>query len=95
MKEILYQGTEINAYVHARGGVLFELDSLEDPENLANAFGRYEELDLTVPWVPEGDVSWTGSRKPRGSSRNSTPGRRGGSGYFRRIVLHRKGTETV
>lgn len=52
VKEILYQGTEVNAYVHARGGVLFELDSLKTSRNLANVFGRYEELDFDGPLGP-------------------------------------------
>lgn len=45
VKEILFQGTEINAYLHARGGVLFELDSLKTSRNLANVFGPFEEAD--------------------------------------------------
>jgi 4-alpha-glucanotransferase len=47
VKEILYQGTDINVYVHARGAVLFELDSLRTSRNLANVFRRYEELNTT------------------------------------------------
>ncbi len=52
VKEILFQGTDINAYLHARGGVLFELDSLKTSRNLANAFGRYEELGFDGPLGP-------------------------------------------
>ena len=35
-KEILYQGGDYNAYVHLRGGLLFELDSLKTRRNYAN-----------------------------------------------------------
>ena len=52
VKEILYQGTDINAYVHARGAVLFELDSLKTSRNLANVFSRYEEMDTSGPLGP-------------------------------------------
>jgi alpha-amylase len=47
VKEIIYQGTEINAYVHARGAVVFELDSLKTSRNLTNVFQRYEEMNTT------------------------------------------------
>jgi 4-alpha-glucanotransferase len=36
--EYLYRGTEINAYVHARGAALFELDWLETPLNYVDTF---------------------------------------------------------
>ena len=49
VKEILYQGTEINAYLHARGGVLFELDSLKTSRNLANVFGYVEGRNSSAP----------------------------------------------
>ncbi|HRZ87994.1 MAG TPA: DUF1926 domain-containing protein [Spirochaetia bacterium] len=52
VKEILFQGTDINAYLHARGGVLFELDSLKTSRNLSNTFGRYEELEYSGPLGP-------------------------------------------
>jgi len=52
VKEILYQGTDINAYVHARGAVLFELDSLKTSRNLSNVFGRYEEMNTSGPLGP-------------------------------------------
>lgn len=52
VKEILFQGTDINAYLHARGGVLFELDSLKKSRNLANVFGRYQEPDFNGPPGP-------------------------------------------
>lgn len=49
-KEILYQGSDFNAYVHVRGGHLFELDSLKTLTNYANAFSEKETLDGT--WHP-------------------------------------------
>jgi alpha-amylase len=49
-REILYQGSDFNAYVHLRGGSLFELDSLKTLTNYANAFsGAVEE---TGGWRP-------------------------------------------
>ncbi len=52
VKEIIYQGTDINAYIHARGAVLFELDSLKTSRNLANVLGRYEEMNVSGPLGP-------------------------------------------
>jgi len=72
VKEILYQGTEINAYVHARGGVLFELDSLKTSRNLANAFGRYEELDFDGPLGPRRRCFLDRFQKAPADSRNLT-----------------------
>ncbi len=43
LTEYLYQGQEINAYVHLRGGMLFELDYLRSPWNYADTFARYPE----------------------------------------------------
>ncbi len=37
-EEFLYQGYEMNAYIHSLGGVLFELDSLNKPWNYLNTF---------------------------------------------------------
>lgn len=37
-KEILFQGSDFNAYVHLRGGTLFELDSLKTLTNYVNVF---------------------------------------------------------
>ena len=45
VKEILFQGTDVNAYLHARGAVLFELDSIKTSRNLANTFNGCEEDD--------------------------------------------------
>jgi len=36
-KEILYQGLDLNAYVHLRGGTLLEFDSLRSRRNYVNA----------------------------------------------------------
>jgi hypothetical protein len=44
LTEYLYQGQEINAYVHLRGGMLFELDYLRSPWNYADTLARYPEL---------------------------------------------------
>lgn len=38
-KETLFQGQYYNAYVHARGGVLFELDHFKTGRNLASGYG--------------------------------------------------------
>ncbi|HOX18206.1 MAG TPA: hypothetical protein PKW82_07100, partial [Spirochaetales bacterium] len=38
-KETLFQGQYYNAYVHARGGVLFELDHFKSGRNLASGYG--------------------------------------------------------
>jgi len=43
LDEYLYQGSDLNAYVHSRGGVLFELDYLKQPWNYLDTFGRYPE----------------------------------------------------
>jgi 4-alpha-glucanotransferase len=50
LTEYLYQGQEINAYVHLRGGMLFELDYLRSPWNYADTFARYPEF-----YTPNGD----------------------------------------
>ena len=42
-EEFLYQGNDLNAYVHARGGSLFELDYLVNPWNYQDSFSRYPE----------------------------------------------------
>lgn len=44
LPEYLYQGHDINAYVHTVGGILFELDYLPVPWNYLDTFGRYREL---------------------------------------------------
>lgn len=41
--EYLYQGQYINAYVHKRGGVLFELDYLVTSWNYLDTMSRYKE----------------------------------------------------
>jgi alpha-amylase len=43
-KEYLYQGHEINAYVHVRGGVLFELDYLPTSWNYLDTLSRHREI---------------------------------------------------
>jgi 4-alpha-glucanotransferase len=42
-KEYLYQGNELNAYIHERGGVLFELDFLPKSWNYLDSMSRYLE----------------------------------------------------
>ena len=42
-KEYLYQGNEINAYVHTSGGVLFELDYLAKSWNYLDTLSRHQE----------------------------------------------------
>jgi alpha-amylase len=42
-KEYLYQGNEINAYIHQKGGILFELDYLPKCWNYLDTMSRYEE----------------------------------------------------
>ncbi len=42
-KEYLYQGHEINAYIHLRGGMLFELDYLPSSWNYLDTMSRYRE----------------------------------------------------
>lgn len=37
-KEYIYQGTELNAYIHAKGAVLSELDALKARRNLCDIF---------------------------------------------------------
>ncbi len=44
LPEYLYQGHDINAYVHSVGGLLFELDYLPAPWNYVDTFGRYPEV---------------------------------------------------
>lgn len=43
LKELLYQGSHINAYIHLTGGILFELDYLSAPWNYLDTMGRYRE----------------------------------------------------
>jgi len=43
LSEYLYQGQEINAYVHLEGGTLFELDYLPVPWNYLDTLSRHEE----------------------------------------------------
>jgi len=42
--EILYQANELNAYIHLRGGVLFELDNNQYPWNYADTCSRHPEM---------------------------------------------------
>lgn len=42
--EIMYQGTEINAYVHTTGGMLFEFDYMLQPFNYLDTMARYPEV---------------------------------------------------
>lgn len=42
--EYLYQGQNINAYVHKKGGVLFELDYLVTSWNYLDTMSRYREV---------------------------------------------------
>ncbi len=43
MDEYIYQGQYINAYVHNRGGVIFELDYLVNSWNYLDTMSRYKE----------------------------------------------------
>lgn len=42
-KEYLYQGNELNAYIHEKGGRLFELDYLPKSWNYLDSMSRYRE----------------------------------------------------
>lgn len=42
--ELLYQGNELNAYIHCKGGMLFELDYLANPWNYADTCSRHPEM---------------------------------------------------
>lgn len=42
-KEYLYQGNELNAYIHEKGGILFELDYLPKSWNYLDSMSRYQE----------------------------------------------------
>ncbi len=44
LSEYLYQGHDINVYVHTLGGVVFELDYLPTPWNYLDTLGRHPEL---------------------------------------------------
>jgi hypothetical protein len=43
LNEYLYQGHKLNAYVHSKGGILFELDYLPRCWNYLDSFSRYIE----------------------------------------------------
>ncbi|MFP4564117.1 MAG: alpha-amylase/4-alpha-glucanotransferase domain-containing protein [Spirochaetia bacterium] len=43
LKEYLYQGNDLNAYVHLRGGILFELDYLSKSWNYLDTISRQRE----------------------------------------------------
>ncbi len=45
--EYLYQGSELNGYIHKRGGVLFELDFLPAAWNYLDTFARRDESGQT------------------------------------------------
>ncbi len=49
IKEILYQGSDFNAYVHLKGGSLFELDSLKTLTNYVNVLSDYEDIGECLP----------------------------------------------
>jgi alpha-amylase len=44
LQEIMFQGNEINAYLHLRGGILFELDYMLQPFNYLDTMSRYPEV---------------------------------------------------
>jgi hypothetical protein len=44
LEEFLFQGNQMNAYVHSQGGILFELDYLPVPWNYLDNMGRYPEV---------------------------------------------------
>ncbi len=45
-KEYLYQGNELNAYIHEKGGILFELDFLPKSWNYLDSMSRYLEPEV-------------------------------------------------
>ena len=45
MKEILFQGTDLNAFLHLRGAALFELDALRARKNLCDLFNGEPDGD--------------------------------------------------
>ncbi|MFP4373105.1 MAG: alpha-amylase/4-alpha-glucanotransferase domain-containing protein [Spirochaetaceae bacterium] len=47
LSEFLYQGPELNAYVHKQGGVVFELDYLPSPWNYGDALSA--DIGTSVP----------------------------------------------
>jgi len=47
-KEYLYQGNELNAYIHEKGGILFELDYLPKSWNYLDSMSRYVEEEAKV-----------------------------------------------
>ena len=51
LSEFLYQGQEINAYVHKQGGVIFELDYLPAPWNYADSLTVRSESDTTTSYA--------------------------------------------
>lgn len=44
LEEYLFQGNQMNAYVHRIGGMVFELDYLPVPWNYLDTMGRYPEV---------------------------------------------------
>ncbi len=62
LEEYLYQGNDLNAYVHSQGGALFELDYLPNPWNYQDTFARYPE-----PYHNNGENSEFYDLTPRNS----------------------------
>ncbi len=54
LTEYLYQGNELNAYVHTLGGSLFELDYLPDSWNYLDTLSRHDESYHTPEIRKEG-----------------------------------------
>jgi hypothetical protein len=44
LDECLFQGADLNAYIHLKGGMLTELDYLTVPNNYLDTFSRYPEV---------------------------------------------------
>jgi len=45
VKEYIYQGNDQNAYIHARGGALFELDALKARRNVCDVFFPVQDCE--------------------------------------------------
>jgi alpha-amylase len=57
--EYLYQGQDLNAYVHVQGGILIELDYLPSPWNYLDTLGRRPEVYHTAEIAALGYDTYT------------------------------------
>lgn len=62
--EYLYQGSELNAYIHGRGGALFELDFLPASWNYLDTMVQRDAVELPGDMAGGGTVT-TGTSYPR------------------------------